>query len=219
MPIQTKICGLRTRPALEAAVNGGAHMVGFVFFPPSPRALLPQQAADLVKCVPKGVRKVALSVDADDALLDQIIETVGVDMLQFHGLETPARVRTVRQRYGVPIIKAIAVENTEDLAQARLYEPVADMLMFDARPPKAAAHAMGAPRPGGNARAFDWHILQDQAWQKPWILAGGLNIENVARAVHISGAAWVDISSGVESRLGEKSVAKITEFLAHTAAL
>ncbi len=208
MPIEAKICGLMTPDAVDAAVAGGAAMCGFVFFPPSPRALTPEQARQLTARVPGGVAKVGLSVDADDALLAAMIEVSGVDTLQLHGHESVERVAQVKARFGGPVIKVLPISDADDVAAARAYEDAADRLMFDAKPPKDAS------RPGGNAIAFDWSLLAGETWSKPWILAGGLTPENVAEAVRASGAPAVDVSSGVEDAPGCKNLDKIAAFLA-----
>ncbi len=213
MPIEAKICGLTTADAVDAAVAGGAAMCGFVFFPPSPRALTPEAAAPLIGRVPDGVARVGLSVDADNALLAAMIEVGGVDTLQLHGHESVARVAEVKARFGVPVIKVLPIAGADDVAAARAYEDVADRLMFDAKPPKDAT------RPGGNAVAFDWTLLAGETWSKPWILAGGLTPENVALAVRASGASAVDVSSGVEDAPGRKNLNKIAGFLAAVKAL
>lgn len=208
MPIEAKICGLTTPEAVDAAVAGGAAMCGFVFFPPSPRALTPEAAAPLTGRVPDGVAKVGLSVDADDALLAAMIEVGGVDVLQLHGHESVGRVAEIKARFRVPVIKVLLIAGADDVAAAHAYEDVADRLMFDAKPPKQAT------RPGGNAIAFDWSLLAGETWSKPWILAGGLTPENVALAVRASGASAVDVSSGVEDAPGRKNLDKIAAFLA-----
>lgn len=208
MSIDVKICGLREAAAVEAAVRGGARFVGFVFFPPSPRSLEPAAARSLGETVPPDVTKVGLVVDADDATLDPVVNLAGVDMLQLHGRESPERAAKVRERFGLPVMKAVAIGDAADLAQARAYEEVVDYLMFDARPPKDAT------RPGGNARAFDWSLLAGQRWAVPWFLAGGLTADNLAEAVQATDARLVDTSSGVEDRPGAKNTAKIEAFLA-----
>jgi phosphoribosylanthranilate isomerase len=207
MAVQAKICGLSDEESVDAAVTGGAALVGFVFFPPSPRALSPARAAELAARVPVGIRKVGLFVDPDDDLLDDVLAVVPLDMIQLHGKETPDRVAKIRARYKLPVMKALAVAGPKDLAAAAAYAPVADMLLFDARPPK------GADRPGGNARSFDWTILQGADIGLPWMLAGGLDASNVAEAVRISGATAVDVSSGVETAPGRKDPAAIKAFL------
>jgi len=208
MTTSAKICGLMAADAVAAAVEAGAAMVGFVFFPPSPRSVSIEACAALTATVPAGVTKVALSVDADDALVADIANRAGVDMMQLHGRETPARTAQVRETFGLPVIKAVAIAGPDDVARARDYEAAADMLMFDAKPPKEAT------RPGGNALAFDWKLIAGERWAKPWILAGGLTPENVAEAIRISGAPAVDVSSGVEDSPGVKNAAKIRAFLA-----
>jgi phosphoribosylanthranilate isomerase len=213
MPVDVKICGLSTLEAVTAAVEGGARYIGFVFFPPSPRSLTPSRAAALVASAPTGPIRVGLFVDADDALLDEVLAGVALDMVQLHGAEPPQRVAEVKARYGVPVIKAVPIADADDLVPARAYEGVADMLLFDARPPK------GASRPGGNARAFDWSLVRDRGWRLPWLLAGGIDAENVVEAVRASGAPAVDVSSGVEDRPGLKNPAKIRTLLKIAAAI
>ena len=213
MSIEVKICGLTDAAAVKAVVEGGAAMCGFVFFPASPRNLTPKEAAELTKGVPEGVIRVGLTVDADDALLAEIASVAKVDMVQLHGAETPARTNEVRERFGLPVIKVLAVQGPDDLAAAKAYQGVADWLMFDAKPPEDAS------RPGGNARTFDWRVLKNQTFALPWLLAGGLTAENLAEAVKTSGAVAVDVSSGVEDAPGVKNVDKIRAFLAAAAAL
>jgi phosphoribosylanthranilate isomerase len=213
MPIEVKICGLRDEAAVAAAVTGGAGLVGFVFFARSPRCVTSAEAARLMAKVPAGVVKVGLVVDADDEAIAAIVGEAPLDMLQLHGRETPERVAAVRARFGLPVMKAVAVGGPDDVAVARTFEAVADRLLFDARPPA------GATRPGGNALPFDWALLKETTWEKPWLLAGGLTAENVAQAVRASGAPGVDVSSGVEDAPGVKNPAKIKAFLAAAATL
>lgn len=208
MPVDVKICGLTTAAAVDAAVAGGARWAGFVFFPPSPRSLTPAEAAPLAGRVPAGVIRVALTVDADDALLDTILGAVPIDLLQLHGDESPARAAEIRARYGLPVMKALPVADAADLAFADAYAGAVDRLLFDARPPA------GATRPGGNARSFEWSLLRRRSFARPWLLAGGLHAGNLAAAVAASGAVAVDVSSGVEDRPGIKNTAKILELLA-----
>lgn len=207
MALEVKICGVKTAEALDTAVTAGARLVGFVFFPPSSRALRPAAAAALAQRVPPGVLRVGLVVDADDATLDAILSEVPLDLLQLHGHESLERVAAVRARFGLPLIKAVAVEHANDLAAAEAYAAVADRLLFDARPPK------GAILPGGNARSFDWRLLAGRSWPRPWLLAGGLNTGNLAEAVRLSGAVAVDVSSGVEDAPGHKSATLIRSFM------
>ncbi len=209
--LEVKICGLATREAVDAAVEGGARYVGFVFFPPSPRSLDPAQAAALAAPVPPSVTRVGLFVDADDAYLGEVLARVPLDMLQFHGEEPPERIAGVKRRWEMPVMKAVPVARPEDLARVRRYEGVADRLLFDARPPK------GADRPGGNARSFDWTLLEGLHTSLPWMLAGGITMDNVADAIRLSGATAVDVSSGVEDAPGVKNPGKIRAFLELTA--
>ncbi len=207
MPIDVKICGLKTPEALAAAANVGARWVGFVFFERSPRFIPPEDAAALAPHVPPGVERVGLVVDAGDEELARIANGGAIDVLQLHGKETPERTRAVRDRFEKPVIKAIPVAAPGDLAAAEAYADVADMLLFDAKPPK------GADRPGGNAVSFDWRLMRDARVDLPWLLAGGLDPENVADAVRISGARAVDVSSGVEDAPGIKSPERIRRFM------
>jgi len=214
MPIAVKICGLSTAAAVEAAVAGGARWVGFNFYPPSPRAVTPQQAAALCALVPPQVRRVGLFVDADDAAIDAALAAAPLELLQFHGRESAERVAEVRVRFGREVIKAVPLAGPEDIAAAGRYEDVADLLLFDAKPP-LRADAL----PGGNGLAFDWSLLVGTQWRRPWMLSGGLNAALLPEAVRISGSAAVDVSSGVETRPGMKNIAKIREFLALAGAL
>ena len=208
MVLEVKICGLNSAPAVDAAVEGGARLTGFVFFPPSPRYLDLALAADLAARVPAGIVKVGLFVDAADDFIAPVVDRVPLDMLQLHGRETPDRVREIKGRFGLPVMKALAVSEPQDLLAVGAYEPFADRLLFDAQPPK------GATRPGGNALAFDWHLLAGLGCSLPWLLAGGITSDNLAEAIRISGARGVDVSSGVEDRPGVKNAAKIKAFLA-----
>lgn len=206
---QVKICGLSTPETVAAAIAGGADFLGFVFYPRSPRNVTPELAAELAKPVPAAVRTVALTVDAGDAQLEGIVAAMRPGLLQLHGHETPARVADIRTRFGVPVMKVLSVAGEDDVAKASAYEPVADMLMFDARPPKEMTDAL----PGGNALRFDWQLLAGAHFGKPWLLAGGLTPDNVAEAIRISGAPGVDVSSGVEDSPGRKSIPLIQAFL------
>jgi phosphoribosylanthranilate isomerase len=206
--IKVKICGLTTEEDVSAVAEGGATYAGFNFFPPSPRYVAPGLARDLALAAPPGLAKVALVVDADDATLDGILKTVPLDILQLHGHETPARVAELRQRYGLPVMKAIGIAGPEDLEQIDIYSEVADQLLIDAKPPR------GAVLPGGNGLTFDWRLLAARKyWIKPWMLAGGLNAANVAEAVRRTGAMQVDVASGVESAPGIKDRALIAAFV------
>jgi phosphoribosylanthranilate isomerase len=202
---RVKICGIKTKDALEAAVNAGAAYVGFVHFPQSPRHIAPEAAGVLRAQLPSHVKAVSVVVDASDEQLERICAHVMPDVLQLHGRETPARMREIRDRFHVPVMKTVAVENAEDVGRARNYAD-ADMLLFDAKPPK------GAKLPGGNAVAFDWNLLAKLSITQPWMLSGGLTAQNVAEAIRASGAQMVDVSSGVEASAGVKDVQKIAGF-------
>lgn len=215
MALETKICGITSEAAMDAAVAGGAALVGLVFFAQSARNLTLDRAAALAARVPAGIRRVALVVDEPDERLNEILRAVPLDMLQLHGAETPERVAAIKARFGKPVMKAIPVATREDLARADRYVAVADRLLFDAKPPAAMAGAL----PGGNALSFDWDLLSGRGWPKPWMLAGGLHAGNLADAVARSGARRIDVSSGVEDRPGVKSPAKIAELLRLAATL
>lgn len=208
MNTRMKFCGLRTPADVSAAVKAGAAYVGFVFFPPSPRYLAPEDAAPIAAQVPEGIAKVALVVNADDDLLDQITETVPIDMLQLHGKETLERVTEIKQRYGLPVMKAVGVAGPEDLENLDTYLRVADQVLVDAKPPKDAT------LPGGNGLAFDWRLIAGRRWPVPWMLAGGLTEANVAEAMRLTGARQVDVSSGIESAPGVKDAALMQSFSA-----
>lgn len=196
--IRVKICGLRSAADVAAVVAAGAHYAGLNFFPKSPRFLTLEQARDVALAAPPGLAKVALTVDADDAQLDQIVGAVPLDMLQLHGHETPERVAELRSRYGLPVMKVLGVADESDLAKLMEYSLAADQVMIDAKPPK------GAALPGGNGISFDWRLLVGRKWLKPWMLAGGLTAANVAEAIRLTGARQVDVASGVESASGVK---------------
>lgn len=207
MTIQVKICGLSTFDSVRVAVKAGADYIGFVLFNRSPRFVTPRRAAELGGCARNGTSKVGLVVDADDSDLDAAVSQGNFDMLQLHGNETPERIAEIRAKFGLPVIKALAIADASDVAASHAYEQAADMLLFDARPPA------DADRPGGNAVCFDWRLLSAQSWPIPWMLAGGLNAENLQDAVGQSGATRVDVSSGVEDRPGVKNNDMIREFL------
>ncbi len=206
--IRVKICGLRTVADVAAVAASGAAYAGFVFFAKSPRHLTVAQAHLLALAAPVGLAKVALVVDADDATLDAIVDGVPLDMLQLHGHETPDRVAEVRARYGLPVMKAVGVADEGDLAALLDYALVCDQILIDAKPPK------GADLPGGNGLSFDWRLVAQRRWLRPWMLAGGLTAGNVAEAIRLTGAQQVDVSSGVESAPGIKDTARIAAFVA-----
>jgi phosphoribosylanthranilate isomerase len=201
-----KICGLNDDAAVAAAAD--ADFAGFVFFPRSPRHVGLDQAAALAAALPARVRRVAVTVDADDAALDAIVATLAPDFVQLHGRETPARAAAIRARFGRGAIKALAIADRADLDAATAYAGAVDWLLFDAKPP-ARADAL----PGGNAVSFDWTMLAGRRFALPWFLSGGLDAGNVAAAIAASGAAAVDVSSGVESAPGRKDPARIAAFL------
>jgi phosphoribosylanthranilate isomerase len=207
MVVEIKICGLSTPEALDVALESGADLVGFVFFPPSPRHLGFDAARALADRVGGRAQKVALSVNADDAWLAASIEALKPDLLQLHGKEPPARVAAIRKKFGLPVMKAIAVEERADLAAIVDYVGVADRLIFDARAPRAAT------RPGGLGKSFDWRLLENLQTETPFMLSGGLDADNVAEALRITRAPAVDVSSGVERAPGEKDSDKIRAFV------
>jgi phosphoribosylanthranilate isomerase len=207
MTLTVKICGLSTAEAVDAAIETGADMVGFVFFPPSPRNVSFTIARTLGAEVRGRAQKVALTVDADDALLDAVVKALQPDMLQLHGKEQPGRIAAVKKRFGLPVMKAIAIEERADVAAAAVYAPLVERILFDARAPQAAT------RPGGLGKAFDWRLLQNLHPGVPFMLSGGLNAANVAEALRITSAPGVDVSSGVERAPGEKDIGKIRSFV------
>ncbi|MEN3376823.1 MAG: phosphoribosylanthranilate isomerase [Hyphomicrobiales bacterium] len=207
MSVLVKICGLSTPETLDVALAAGADMVGFVFFPPSPRNISPEAARALGLRVKERAKTVALVVDADDALLEQIIGALKPDMLQLHGHETPQRVAAIRESFGLPVMKVLAIETKADLAAVAPYIGIADRLLFDARPPREAT------RPGGLGKPFDWHLLESLELPLPFMLSGGLDPVNVAEALRITRAPGVDVSSGVESAPGVKDPEKIRAFI------
>ena len=213
--MRAKICGVNNAAAVDAAVSGGASFVGFVFYAPSPRALTPEAAGALAATLPASVTKVGLLVDDPDERIAEILARAPLDLLQLHGKETPDRVAAIRQRFGVPVMKAVKIAAAADLAVADQYLAHADWLLFDAKTPPQMTGAL----PGGNALAFDWQLLAGRSWPLPWMLSGGLTAENLADAVRISGAQVVDVSSGIESRPGQKDPARIAAFLAAAARL
>jgi phosphoribosylanthranilate isomerase len=207
MSLIVKICGLSTRETLDVALRGGADMVGFVFFPPSPRHLSLEIGRELGKQAKGRASKVALTVDADDATLANIVEVLQPDLLQLHGKETVARLRDIKQKFGLPVMKAIAVETAADLASLPGYAAVADRILFDARAPRQTT------RPGGLGATFDWHVLEKLDLKLPFMVSGGLHAGNVAEAVRVTRAGGVDVSSGVERALGVKDPEMIREFI------
>jgi phosphoribosylanthranilate isomerase len=207
MPLSVKICGLKTPQALDVALDSGADMVGFVFFPPSPRHLGWEVARALGQRAQGRALKVALTVDANNQMFGDIVEALKPDMLQLHGSETPERVAVVRSLFGLPVMKALPIAERKDLSPTRQYAHVVDRLIFDARAPQDAS------RPGGLGKPFDWTLLKDVNLEVPFMLSGGLDAGNVAEALRITRASGVDVSSGVERAPGEKDPDKIRTFI------
>jgi phosphoribosylanthranilate isomerase len=208
MSLVVKICGLSTPETVDAALSAGADWLGFVFFPKSPRHVRLEQAARLGRMVGGTAQRVALSVDASDDQLATIVEALQPDCLQLHGSESPDRVAAIRSRFGIPVMKAIGIGGSGDLARATDYLPVVDWLLFDAKPPR------DAHLPGGNGRSFDWTLLAGLDLPKPHMLSGGLDSDNVATALAVTRAPGVDVSSGVERSPGAKDPALIHAFVA-----
>jgi phosphoribosylanthranilate isomerase len=207
MSLIVKICGLSTPETLDVALDAGADMVGFVFFPPSPRNVSFETARALGERVRGRAQKVALTVDADDALLEAVVHALQPDVLQLHGRELPARVWALKRHFGLPVMKAIALEAKSDLSAVETYATLADRLLFDARPPREAT------RPGGLGKSFEWHLLEDIEPGVPFMLSGGLHADNVGEALRITRAPGVDVSSGVERAPGVKDADKIRAFV------
>jgi len=210
MSLLIKICGLTDIAAAEATARAGADMAGFMFFEKSPRHLGDMgKARDIAAALGEGVSRVAVTVDANDAALDEIVTGIEPQILQLHGAESPARVDEVKSRFGVQVMKVCPIAGKADVEVARHYQGHADLLLFDAKPPKS-----GASRPGGLGQTFDWPLLQGTSWTMPWLLAGGLTPDNVADAIRAAHAPGVDVSSGVEVSPGVKSPELIERFVA-----
>ncbi len=205
--LHVKICGLKDAVAVNAAVAAGADMLGFVFFPASPRAVAPAQAGALLAGLRSGPLCVGLFVDADDAQLAETLAAAPLDILQLHGSESPARCAEIRARFGLPVMKAIGIATRADLDALADYAPVVDRFLLDAKP------APDAPLPGGNAHPFEWSLLAGVTVPRPWLLAGGLTPHNVKRAILAAGAPGVDVSSGVERERGVKDAGLIRAFV------
>ena len=211
MATRVKICGLTEPERVAQAGRLGAAYLGFVFYPPSPRAVDPALARELAAAAPEGAETVGLVVDATDHEIETLLDAVPLDLLQLHGYETPERVAAIGLRFGCRIIKALRVETADDLATMSEQADAADMVLFDAKPPRDAAW------PGGHGLPFDWRVLEGRAPSGPWLLAGGLNADNVGAAVALTRAPVLDVSSGVESRPGIKDPAKLEAFFAAVA--
>ena len=206
--VHVKICGVTRPQDIAAVADAGGRYIGLNFFPKSPRYVTPAQAASLAAETPPGLCKVALVVNPTDALLDELAAAVPMDMIQLHGAESPARVAEIKERYGLPVMKAVGVAGPEDLAALDAYGAVADQLLVDTKPPK------DADLPGGNGLAFDWSLIAGRRWPVPWMLAGGLNAQTVGQAIAVTGARQVDLSSAVESAPGVKDAGLIAAFCA-----
>jgi len=205
MPVDVKICGIRDEAALKAAAENGARYVGFVFVSSSRHCIAPAEAGKLAALVPDGVKTVGLFVDPDDATIRSVTGKARLDIIQLHGLETPERVKEVRSLTGLPVMKAVHIATEKDFADVPAYEAAADMLLFDTK--------TGPVPTGGTGKSFDWSLLKGRTFSLPWMLAGGINIGNIAEAVAITGARTVDVSSGVENHTGNKSPEKIEKLL------
>ncbi len=207
--VGVKICGLSTPEMVNVAVDAGATHIGFMFYERSPRNVTVAQAAELRALVPAGVQAVAIMVNPDDGLVNEVAQSVKPDLLQLHGSETPERVSEIKNLTGLPVMKVISVADAADVASASIYEKAADLLLFDAKPPKSMANAL----PGGNAVSFDWDLIANAKPTLPWMLSGGLTPDNVADAIAQTGARMVDVSSGVEQAPGQKNEALIRAFV------
>jgi len=204
--MKIKICGLTTFDAVRSAVKSETDYIGFVFYTQSPRNVAPQKAIGLSRHIPKHIKTVAVIVDAGDEQIDAILQHFTPDILQCHGKESVERIKAIKNKYGLPVIKAISVRSSDDVAKASAFTSVADMLLFDAKVPNM-------DMPGGNGIAFDWSLLRMREFDVPWFLSGGLNIENVAEALQITGAKAVDVSSSLESEPGKKDPELIKKFI------
>jgi len=212
MALDIKICGLKTPETIAAAMDGGATHVGFIFFEKSPRYIAPELAGELRKAALGRALAVAVTVDADDATLDRIVDQLHPDLLQLHGKELPARVDAIGARYSLPVMKAFAIESAADFAQIDAYRSVADRFLFDAKPPA------GSELPGGNGVSFDWPILAGLDPSVDYLLSGGLNAGNIGEALRLANPPGIDVSSGVESAPGVKDVRLIDAFFRATRA-
>ena len=203
---KVKICGLKDRKSLDSAVNAGADFIGFVFYPPSPRFITPEQASVLKQAIPSGVKAVGLFVDASNEEIETAAKILPLDMLQLHGSESAERIKDIKARFSLPVIKAIRIGGAQDLDSIQDYEECTDWLLFDARPENAIL-------PGGTGQVFDWTLLSKKTFQRPWMLSGGLTAQNVSQALSCLQPDAVDVSSGVESAPGIKKPEKIRDFI------
>ncbi len=203
---EVKICGISEPHSLEVAIKAGARFIGFVFYPPSPRAISFETAYQLARTVPTGVRSVGLFVNPADDFLDYTLGGIGLDMIQLHGDEPPERVAAIKSRYNIDVMKAIRVAGPEDLKILENFEDVADWILFDSKPAQADL-------PGGTGESFDWNILSGRHFKKPWMLGGGLDVSNVTQALSTLNPNAIDVSSGVEKARGVKDPNKINAFI------
>ncbi|MDB2559859.1 phosphoribosylanthranilate isomerase [Amylibacter sp.] len=205
--MRVKICGLTTLDTLSGAINAGAAYVGFVFYEKSPRHLSIEKASQMAKAVPEGVCKTALVVDPTDNDLDLLLDKIPVDMIQLHGHESAERVSEVKDKFGLPVMKAVGISDESDLIQLNEYSRISDQILVDAKPSKNSI------LPGGNGLSFDWRLLAGRRWATPWMLAGGLNPDNLVEAAKLTGATQFDVSSGVETSSGVKDIKLISDFI------
>lgn len=206
MTVKVKICGITDAAAMAAARQGGATFAGLVFYPPSPRNVSPEEATQFIKEAGR-MKLVGVFVDPDDEDLENVLAQVPLNLIQLHGHESPSRVREIKNKFNLPVIKAIPVANAGDIDLAKKFERIADVILFDTAP------IDGDLLPGGNARTFDHTLLAGKVFELPWGLSGGLNVDNLERAINESGTKMVDVSSGVEQNPGRKDPRLIKEFL------
>jgi phosphoribosylanthranilate isomerase len=204
-----KICGLTDKVTVKAAVKAGASHLGFIFYPPSPRSLTPKEAGYITSTTPNHIKRVAVIVDARDDLINDIIQNLSPHILQLHGSETMHRIQEIKEKFKLPIMKAIKVANYNDIKSSQRYSDSSDFLLFDAKPPIIGKNSL----PGGNGISFDWALLRSAKIKKPWFLSGGIHVGNVHQAIKITGSKSIDISSGVEDQPGVKNVEKIEGFM------
>ena len=207
--LNVKICGLNNKETVEVAVKAGASHLGFIFYPPSPRSLTPKEAGYIASTTPNHIKRVAVIVDARDDLINDIIQSLSPHILQLHGSETTSRIQEIKEKFKLPIMKAIKVANFDDIKSSQQYNDSSDFLLFDAKPPILSKDSL----PGGNGISFDWGLLGSAKIKKPWFLSGGIHVGNVHQAIKITGSKSIDISSGVEDQPGVKNVEKIEGFM------
>ena len=207
--VDVKFCGLTSRHSVNAAVTAGVTHLGFIFYPPSPRSVTPQQAGHAAFLSPNRIKRVGVFVDPNDELITEVIENLSPHILQLHGTETPSRISKIREKFNLPIMKAIKVDSEKDMESIRQYNDCSDIFLFDAKPPLAAQNSL----PGGNGVSFDWSLLKSFKSEKPWFLSGGINLSNIKDALKVTGSNAVDVSSGVEDKPGIKNIKKIEQFM------